>query len=54
VEFLTVLGNLTAEVLTPALHADLSRLTPEESDSGDQESHLEPQDPKSSGEGSEP
>jgi hypothetical protein len=26
VEFLTVLGNLTAEVLTPALHAELSKL----------------------------
>jgi hypothetical protein len=29
VEFLTVLGNLTAEVLTPALHAELSRVVPE-------------------------
>jgi hypothetical protein len=27
-EFLTVLGNLTAEVLTPALHTALSRATP--------------------------
>ncbi len=26
VEFLTVLGHLTAEVLTPALHAELSKL----------------------------
>jgi hypothetical protein len=26
VEFLTVLGNLTAEILTPALHAELSRM----------------------------
>ena len=25
VEFLTVLGNLTAEILTPALHAEVSR-----------------------------
>ncbi len=25
VEFLTVLGNLTAEILTPALHAELAR-----------------------------
>jgi hypothetical protein len=25
VEFLTVLGNLTAEILTPALHAELSK-----------------------------
>ena len=29
VEFLTVLGNLTAEVLTPALHAELSKLESE-------------------------
>jgi hypothetical protein len=28
VEFLTVLGNLTADILTPALHADLSRVAP--------------------------
>ena len=28
-EFLTVLGNLTADVLTPALHAELARVTPE-------------------------
>jgi hypothetical protein len=27
VEFLTVLGNLTAEILTPALHAELSKTT---------------------------
>jgi hypothetical protein len=26
VEFLTVLGNLTAEVLTPALHAELTKV----------------------------
>lgn len=26
VEFLTVLGNLTAEVLTPALHSELSKI----------------------------
>jgi hypothetical protein len=26
VEFLTVLGNLTAEVLTPALHAELAKV----------------------------
>jgi hypothetical protein len=25
VDFLTVLGNLTAEILTPALHAELSK-----------------------------
>jgi hypothetical protein len=28
VEFLVVLGNLTAEILTPELHAELSRLAP--------------------------
>jgi len=28
VEFLTVLGNLTADMLTPALHAELSRVAP--------------------------
>jgi hypothetical protein len=26
VELLTVLGNLTAEILTPALHAEISRV----------------------------
>jgi hypothetical protein len=30
VEFLTVLGNLTAEVLTPALHSELSKAAPDE------------------------
>lgn len=30
VEFLTVLGNLTAEILTPALHAELSNIAREE------------------------
>jgi hypothetical protein len=29
VEFLTVLGNLTAEVLTPALHSELAKVGPE-------------------------
>ena len=28
VEFLTVLGNLTAEILTPELHAELSHIAP--------------------------
>jgi hypothetical protein len=27
VEFLTVLGNLTAEIMTPALHAELAKLS---------------------------
>jgi hypothetical protein len=31
VEFLTVLGNLTAEILTPDLHAALSKTVPPES-----------------------
>jgi hypothetical protein len=30
VEFLTLVGNLTAEILTPALHAELSKLSGEE------------------------
>jgi len=30
VEFLTVLGNLTAEILTPALHSELLKLAPGE------------------------
>jgi hypothetical protein len=42
VEFLTVLGNLTAEILTPALHSELSKLaarggrlsSPEQGDEG--------------------
>jgi hypothetical protein len=29
VEFLTVLGNLTAEILTPALHAELAKVDPQ-------------------------
>ncbi|MCA1832759.1 MAG: hypothetical protein LC750_08540 [Actinobacteria bacterium] len=28
VEYLTVLGNLTAEVLSPALHSELAKVTP--------------------------
>lgn len=34
VEFLTVLGSLTAEILTPALHAELSRVAPDEAQLG--------------------
>jgi hypothetical protein len=30
VEFLTVLGNLTAEVLTPALHSELAKVAAED------------------------
>jgi hypothetical protein len=54
VEFLTVLGNLTADVLTPALHSELSKVTPEERGPGDKKSHGEPRKPKSNREGSEP
>jgi hypothetical protein len=32
IEFLTVLGNLTAEILTRALHAELAKVSQEESD----------------------
>ena len=32
VEFLTVLGNLTAEILSPALHAELAREAEDSSD----------------------
>jgi hypothetical protein len=48
VEYLTVLGNLTAEVLTPALHEKLSNLAPE--DPGPDESHREPGSSASDGE----
>jgi len=46
VEFLTVLGNLTAEVLTPALHAELLSAAPERSSVADEESRGAPADPK--------
>ena len=31
VEFLVVVGNLTGEILTPALHSELSKITPKDS-----------------------
>jgi hypothetical protein len=31
VELLTVVGNLTAEILTPALHSELSNITVKDS-----------------------
>jgi hypothetical protein len=31
VEFLVVIGNLTGELLTPALHSELSKITPKDS-----------------------
>jgi hypothetical protein len=33
-DFLTVLGALTAEILTPALHAELAKLSPEKTRTG--------------------
>lgn len=36
-ELLTVLGNLTAEILTPALHFELSKIAPRHSDSNDKD-----------------
>ena len=39
VEVLTVLGNLTADILTPALHSELSKVAPGASDLGESESH---------------
>jgi len=53
VEFLTVLGNLTAEILTPALHSELSKVAPEERGPGHEESHGEPQNSESNGEDAE-
>ena len=37
VEFLTVLGNLTAQILTSALHAELSKGHPLAGDTGNTE-----------------
>jgi hypothetical protein len=36
VEFLTVLGNLTAEVLTPALHSELAKVAAEDAVPGEE------------------
>jgi hypothetical protein len=46
VEFLTVLGHLTAEILTPALHAELSRVTLEAADRSEAEGSASTQDPQ--------
>jgi hypothetical protein len=54
VEFLTVLGNLTADVLTPALHSELSKVAPEERGPGHKKSHGALRKPENNGEGSEP
>jgi len=45
VEFLTVLGNLTAEILTPELHADLARVNPTNGIRGDQAARRNPINP---------
>jgi hypothetical protein len=47
VEFLTVLGNLTAEILTPALHAALSKVAPEAATGAVEGSRAEPTAPAS-------
>jgi len=43
VEFLTVLGNLTAEILTPALHSELSKVMPGEGSPDERGSRSEPE-----------
>jgi hypothetical protein len=45
VEFLTILGNLTANVLTPALHAELSKIVPQRTGPGDTKSSRAPLSP---------
>ncbi|WP_437326527.1 hypothetical protein [Sorangium sp. So ce381] len=42
VEFLAVLGNLTAEILTPALHAELSKVAHEEEGGSERRSESAP------------
>jgi hypothetical protein len=37
VEFIAVIGNLTGEILTPALHSELSKVRPEDSAGGKDE-----------------
>jgi hypothetical protein len=46
VEFLTVLGNLTAEILTPALHSELLRVAPGEGGPHESCSRGGPPDPE--------
>ena len=50
VEFLTVLGNLTAQILTPALHSALSKAGPKETVAAEKESRDDPQNPEPHGE----
>ena len=47
VEFLTVLGNLTAEILTPALHSELSKITSEQGRPHESKSQDRPPDSES-------
>ena len=47
VEFLTVLGTLTAEILSPALHAELLKIVPAEAGPEDDSPRAGPQDPES-------
>ena len=54
VDFLTVLGNLTAEILTPALHAELSKVALEDGGVNANESQAGPPNNESNGEGSQP
>ena len=53
VEFLTVLGNLTADILTPALHSELSEPAPTERLPQGKESHADPHNVESKRESSE-
>lgn len=50
VELLTVLGNLTADILTPSLHAELSKVAAEERASGEGAPHEEPPTARMDGE----
>jgi hypothetical protein len=54
IEFLTVLGNLTAEILTPALHLELSKVALENTAPAMLPPLGEPQNSEFSGEESEP
>lgn len=54
-EFLTVLGTLTAEILTPALHAELLKMAPPEAGPVDDSPQAGPQASKSeAGAGAKP
>lgn len=53
VEFLTVLGNLTADILTPALHSELSKKAPAERLPEGKGSYAGPQNVESKRESSE-